>query len=75
MTCIKLCLKDMLGSLLPNYFPDAKKVKKKVIEWLVHLQIRVFKLTRSHILLPCTMKSFLSIVDIRIFTGSSVHSE
>ena len=29
MTCIKLCPKDLLGLLLPNYFAD-DKTKKKV---------------------------------------------
>ena len=33
MTCIKLCPKDLLGLLLPNYFGDnktRKKVKKMI---------------------------------------------
>ena len=32
MTCIKLCPKDLLGLLLPNYFADAK-TRKKVKKW------------------------------------------
>ena len=28
MTCIKLCPKDLLGLLLPNYFADDKTRKK-----------------------------------------------